>query len=148
MQQTQHTSNWTFRNKLFDIHFRMFSYIYRNFFPPYILEWICEKIKDKKLATNHYLNLAVLQHVRIQTHDDPFNIQHSYHYTKEVFVEGGTTRGTTALVYWQLHSSLYTVQVLYMVTGLHPTGLTVDQGCRHMSTSYIIYELTTVSIAI
>ncbi len=46
-------------------------------------------------------------------------------------VEGGTTRGTTALVYWQLHY----IQVLYRVIGVHPTGLTVDQGCRQVSTS-------------
>jgi hypothetical protein len=26
-------------------------------------------------------------------------------------------------------------QVLYRVTGVHPTGLTVDQGCRKVSTS-------------
>ncbi len=41
-------------------------------------------------------------------------------------VEGGTTRGTTALVYWQLHSSLYTVQVQYRVLRVHPTGLTQE----------------------
>jgi hypothetical protein len=43
-------------------------------------------------------------------------------------VEGGTTRGTTALVYLQLHSSLYTgtVHVLSSVVGVHPTGLTAD----------------------
>ncbi len=41
-------------------------------------------------------------------------------------VEGGTTRGTTARVYGQLHSSLYTVQVQYRVGGVHPTGLTQE----------------------
>jgi hypothetical protein len=43
-------------------------------------------------------------------------------------VEGGTTRGTTALVYLHLHISLYTgtVHVLSSVAGVHPTGLTVD----------------------
>jgi hypothetical protein len=37
-------------------------------------------------------------------------------------VEGGTTRGTTALVYLQLHISLYTgtVHVLSRVAGIHP----------------------------
>ncbi len=41
-------------------------------------------------------------------------------------VEGGTTRGTTALAYLQLHSSLYTgtAHVLSSVVGVHPTGLT------------------------
>jgi hypothetical protein len=43
-------------------------------------------------------------------------------------VEGGTARGTTALVYLQLHISLYTgiVHVLSRVAGVHPTSLTVD----------------------
>ncbi len=37
-------------------------------------------------------------------------------------VEGGTARGTTALVYLQLHISLYTgtVHVLSRVAGIHP----------------------------
>ncbi len=49
-------------------------------------------------------------------------------------MEGGTTRGTTALVYLQLHSSLHTgtVHVLSCVVGVHPTGLTADQGCRQL----------------
>jgi hypothetical protein len=43
-------------------------------------------------------------------------------------VEGGAARGTTALVYLQLHISLYTgtVHVLSRVAGVHPTSLTVD----------------------
>jgi hypothetical protein len=43
-------------------------------------------------------------------------------------VEEGTTRGTTALVYLQLHSSLNTgtVHALSSVVGVHPTGLTAD----------------------
>jgi hypothetical protein len=43
-------------------------------------------------------------------------------------VEEGTTRGTTALVYLQLHISLYTgtVHVLSRVAGVHPTSLTTD----------------------
>ncbi len=43
---------------------------------------------------------------------------------KRMVVEGGTTRGTTALVYLQLHSSLYTgtVHVLSSVVGVHPTS--------------------------
>jgi hypothetical protein len=51
-------------------------------------------------------------------------------------VEASKTRGTTALVYLQLHSSLYTgiVHVLFSVVGVHPTGLTADQGCRQVST--------------
>ncbi len=37
-------------------------------------------------------------------------------------VEGDATRGTTTLVYLQLHISLYTgtVHVLYRVAGIHP----------------------------
>jgi hypothetical protein len=52
-------------------------------------------------------------------------------------VEASETRGTTALVYLQLHSSLYTgtVHVLSSVAGVHPTGLTADQGCRQVSTT-------------
>jgi hypothetical protein len=43
-------------------------------------------------------------------------------------VEGGTMRGTTALVYLQLHSSLCkgAVHVLSSDVGVHPTGLTAD----------------------
>jgi hypothetical protein len=43
-------------------------------------------------------------------------------------VEGGTARGATALVYLQLHISLYTgtVHVLSSVAGVHPTSLTAD----------------------
>jgi hypothetical protein len=50
-------------------------------------------------------------------------------------VEVSETRGTTALVYLQLHSSLYTgtVHVQSSVAG-DPTGLTADQGCRQVST--------------
>jgi hypothetical protein len=52
-------------------------------------------------------------------------------------VEASETRGTTALVYLQLHSNLYTgtVHVLSSVAGVHPAGLTADQGCRQVSTS-------------
>ncbi len=53
-------------------------------------------------------------------------------------VEASETRGTTALVYMylQLRSSLYTgtVHVLCSVAGVHPAGLTADQGCRQVST--------------
>jgi hypothetical protein len=47
---------------------------------------------------------------------------------KNSTVEGGTTRGTTALVCLQLHSSLYagTVHELSSVVGVHPTILTAD----------------------
>jgi hypothetical protein len=43
-------------------------------------------------------------------------------------VEEDTARGTTTLVYLQLHISLYTdtVHVLSGVAGVHPTSLTVD----------------------
>jgi hypothetical protein len=56
-------------------------------------------------------------------------------------VEASETRGTTALVYLQLHSSLYTgtVHVLSSVAGVHPTGLTADQGCRQVSTFFSIF---------
>jgi hypothetical protein len=58
-------------------------------------------------------------------------------------VEASETRGTTALVYLQLHSSLYTgtVHVLSSVAGVHPTGLTADQGCRQVSTILILTNI-------
>jgi hypothetical protein len=43
-------------------------------------------------------------------------------------VEASATRGTTALVYYLIKSSLYTVQVLYKGGGVHPTGQTVTRG--------------------
>jgi hypothetical protein len=48
--------------------------------------------------------------------------------TGVITVEGGTARGTTTLVYLQLHISLYTgtVHVLSRVAGVHPNSLTVD----------------------
>jgi hypothetical protein len=62
----------------------------------------------------------------ICTHCNPLTPQ-----VERVFdniVEGSTARGTTALVYLQLHISLYTgtVHVLSRVAGVHPTSLTVD----------------------
>jgi hypothetical protein len=50
------------------------------------------------------------------------------------FVEGGTMRGTTALVYSVIHSSLYCIQQLYKGDTVCPTGLTVSQGCNQAST--------------
>ncbi len=45
-------------------------------------------------------------------------------------VEASETRGTTALVYWLINSSLYTgsVHVLCSVVEYTPTGLTVSRG--------------------
>jgi hypothetical protein len=44
-------------------------------------------------------------------------------------VEGGTTRGTTALVYWFIDSYIAAyIQVQYRVIGVHPIGLTVARG--------------------
>jgi hypothetical protein len=45
-------------------------------------------------------------------------------------VEASETRGTTALVYWLINSSLYTgtVHVLSSVVEYTPTGLTVSRG--------------------
>ncbi len=64
-----------------------------------------------------------------------------------VLVEGCTARGTTALVYLQLHSSLYTgtVHVLSSVVRVHPTGLTADQGCRQVSTSFYTVQCNCTS---
>jgi hypothetical protein len=51
-------------------------------------------------------------------------------------VEGGTTIGTTALVYWQLHSSLYTGAVQgYWST---PNWSDCRQWCRQVSTVLLL----------
>jgi hypothetical protein len=42
-------------------------------------------------------------------------------------VEASTRRGTTALVYCLIKSSLYCIQVLYTGSGVHPTGQTVTR---------------------
>ncbi len=60
-------------------------------------------------------------------------------------MEGGTARGMTALVYLQLHISLYTgtVHVLSRVAGVHQTSLTADKGYRQVSTVFsFIFEAT------
>jgi hypothetical protein len=57
------------------------------------------------------------------------SVQHKgYNLIGVTTVEGGTARGKTALVYLQLHISLYTgtVHVLSRVVGVHPTSLTAD----------------------
>jgi hypothetical protein len=58
-----------------------------------------------------------------------YSVQYKgYNLVRVTTVEEGTTRGMTALVYLQLHSSLYTgtVHVLSSVVGVHLTGLTAD----------------------
>jgi hypothetical protein len=57
-------------------------------------------------------------------------------------VEGGTTRGMTALVHYWIHSS---IQVLFKGDAVHLTGLTVYQGRRQLSTLYLIF--TTIDIS-
>jgi hypothetical protein len=55
-----------------------------------------------------------------------------YNMIRVTTVEEGTTIGTTALVYWQLHSSLYTGAVQgYWST---PDWSDRRQGCRQVST--------------
>jgi hypothetical protein len=56
-----------------------------------------------------------------------YSVQYNgYNLVGVTTVEEGTTRGTTALVYLQLHISLYTgtVHVMSRVAGVHPTSLT------------------------
>ncbi len=64
-----------------------------------------------------------------------YSVQYKgYNLIRVTTVEGGATRGTTALV---VDSYLYipaNIQELYRVTGVHPTGLTVTRGvgrCPH-----------------
>jgi hypothetical protein len=74
---------------------------------------------------------------RVSVRVQRYSVQYKgYNLIGVTTVEGGTTKGTTALVYLQLHSSLYTgtVHVLSSVAEVHPTGLTADQGCRQVST--------------
>jgi hypothetical protein len=55
-------------------------------------------------------------------------------YPKEVHTsEGGATRGLTALVYCDSYISAY-IKEQYRLAGVHPTGVTVHQGCRRVST--------------
>jgi hypothetical protein len=66
---------------------------------------------------------------RVSVSVQRYSVQyHRYNLIGVTTVEGSTTRGTTALVYLQLHSSLYTgtVHVLSSVVGVHPTGLTAN----------------------
>jgi hypothetical protein len=63
---------------------------------------------------------------RVSVSVQGYSVQYiGYNMIRVTTVEGGTT---TALVYLQLHSSLYTgtVHVLSSVVGVHPTGLTAD----------------------
>jgi hypothetical protein len=104
------------------------------------IEWFQLKLKNKSHAS------VPLSSKALQRFDFPFLI--SLHFLKKSiaavsfenlnfqkrdancgsFVEEGTTRGTTALVYLQLHISLCTgtVHVLSRVAGIHPTSLTAD----------------------
>ncbi len=65
-------------------------------------------------------------------------------------MEASETRGTTALVNLQLHSSLYTgtVHVLSGVAGVHPTGLTANQGCRQVSTKITFSLMNFISVTV
>ncbi len=62
-----------------------------------------------------------------------YSVQYKgYNLVGVITVEGGASRGTTALVF-DSYIAAY-IQVLYRVTGVHPTGPAVDQGCRQVST--------------
>jgi hypothetical protein len=77
------------------------------------------------------------QHVSVGVSIQQYSVQcKGYNLIGVTTMEASETRGTTALVYLQLHSSSYTVtvHVLSSVAGVHPTGLTADQGCRQVST--------------
>ncbi len=79
------------------------------------------------------------RHVSVGVSVQQYSVQcKGYNLIGVTTVEAKETRGVTALVYLQLHSSLYigTVHVLSSVAGVHPTGLTADQGCRQVSTGY------------
>jgi hypothetical protein len=66
---------------------------------------------------------------RVSVSVQRYSVQYKgYNLVKVTTVEEGATRGTTALVYLQLHISLYTgtVHVLSRVAGEHLTSLTAD----------------------
>jgi hypothetical protein len=88
------------------------------------------------------------RHVSLGVSGQQYSVQSKgYNLTGVTTVEASETKGTTALVYLQLHSSLYTgtVHVLSSVAGVHPTGLTADQGCRQVSTICTLRSLFTVA---
>jgi hypothetical protein len=79
---------------------------------------------------------------RVSVRVQRYSVQYKgYNLIRVTTVEGGTTRGTTALVYIDSYISAY-LQTLYRVTGVHPTGLTVNQGCRQVSTITTYQNLT------
>ncbi len=72
--------------------------------------------------------LICWQHTKIVIIQSRVRIRAALSGGKKQVVEGDTARGTAALVYLQLHISLYTgtVHVLSSVAEVHPTSLTVD----------------------
>jgi hypothetical protein len=90
----------------------------------YILSTLLQGLAINRVNMLHHKNI-VLEHL-------PF-----FNCTVEV----SETRGTTALVYCLINSSLYTgtVHVLSSVAEVHPTGLTADKGCRQVSTVHRLY---------
>jgi hypothetical protein len=59
-------------------------------------------------------------------------------------VEGGTTRGMTALFITEYIAAY--IQVLYKGDALHLTSLTVNQGCRQLSTGSTLFSISAKSI--
>jgi hypothetical protein len=60
-------------------------------------------------------------------------------------VEASETRGTTALVYWLINSSLYTGAVQCTCTvqcgGVHPDWFDGQQGCSQLSTHSFFWRM-------
>ncbi len=76
-----------------------------------------------------------------------YSVQYrGYNLIRVTNVEGGATRGTTAL-FLDSYLAAY-IQRLYRVARLHPTGLTVNQGCRMVSTRPWILYLEILSIGL
>ncbi len=82
-------------------------------------------MKAKEWATS----ACRCRHVSVQG----YSVQYKgYNLIRDTTVEGGATRGMTALAYWHLHSSLYTGAVqCYWST---PDWSDRRQGCRQMFT--------------
>ncbi len=80
---------------------------------------------------------------RVSDSVQKYSVQYKgYNLIRVTTVEGGTTRSKTALVYYSIHSSLYTgtVHCVQGCKGTWPTGLTVNQGRRLVSRVSALFQ--------
>ncbi len=103
-------------------------------------QWLCPLlcVLHVKMSIKRQLLLENYTHVEglyscrcVSVSVQKYSVQYKgYNLVRVIAVERGVTRGTTALVYWQINNSLYTgaVQVLCSVVEYTPAGLTVSRG--------------------